>query len=108
MASLVDGTREDWLQLVYKLFKEKAKWTPMYALLPQMIEPSYVLDLGSDLTSPKEYLVLSSVRGIRSQGLTRGGLAYNRLGGLVYPSGTVGVVYSRREHRYAFITSALA
>lgn len=75
----------------------------MFALvldLPQIIEPSYALDLGSDSTAPQQNLVLSSIRGIRSQGLTRGALAYNRLGGLVYPSATIGVVYSRKEHRY--------
>lgn len=67
--------------------------------LPQMIEPSYALDLGNDSTEPKKNLMLASVRGIRSQGLTRGALAYNRLGGLIYPAATIGVVYSRKMHR---------
>lgn len=65
-----------------------------------MIEPSYALDLGNDTTAPKQSLSLASIRGIRSQGLTRGSLAYNRLGGLVYPAATIGVVYSRKTHRY--------
>lgn len=65
-----------------------------------MIEPSYALDLGNDSTEPKKNLVLASVRGIRSQGLTRGALAYNRLGGLIYPAATIGVVYSRKMHRF--------
>lgn len=64
-----------------------------------MIEPSYALDLGNDSTAPKQSLLLTSVRGIRSQGLTRGALAYNRSGGLVYPAATLGVVYNRTEHR---------
>lgn len=64
-----------------------------------MVEPSYALDLGSDTTAPKQGLSLASVRGIRSQGLTRGSLAYNRLGGLVYPAATIGVVYNRKTHR---------
>ncbi len=68
--------------------------------LGQVIEPSYALDLGSDAAVPRQGLSLASVRGIRSQGLTRGSLAYNRLGGLVYPAATVGVVYSRKTHRY--------
>lgn len=68
--------------------------------LTQMIEPSYALDLGNDTTAPKQGLSLASVRGIRSQGLTRGSLAYNTLGGLVYPTASIGVVYSRRTHRY--------
>lgn len=68
---------------------------------PQIIEPSYALDLGNDTTEPKSNLVLASVRGIRSQGLTRGALAYNRLGDLIYPAATIGVVYSRKMHRYA-------
>ncbi|CAN0063286.1 unnamed protein product [Pylaiella littoralis] len=63
-----------------------------------MIEPSYALDLGNDTTAPKQGLSLASVRGIRSQGLTRGSLAYNNLGGLVYPTASIGVVYSRRTH----------
>lgn len=71
----------------------------MIIVLSQMIDPSYALDLGSDSTTPKQNLVLSSVRGIRSQGLTRGALAYNRLGGLVYPSATIGIVYNRKENR---------
>lgn len=65
-----------------------------------MIEPSYALDLGNDTTEPKSNLELASVRGIRSQGLTRGALAYNRLGDLIHPAATIGVVYSRKMHRY--------
>ena len=65
-----------------------------------MIEPSYVLDLGNDATAPKKKLVLASVRGILSQGLTRGALAYNRLGDLICPAASIGVVYSRKTHRY--------
>lgn len=65
-----------------------------------MIEPSYALDLGSDTAAPKQGLSLASVRGVRSQGLTRGSLAYNRLGGLVYPAASTGVVYTRKTHRY--------
>lgn len=65
----------------------------------QMIEPSYAADLGQDNAAPKQTLALTSLRGIRSQGLTRGALAYNRLGDLVYPAGSTGVVYSRRTHR---------
>ncbi|CAM9178110.1 unnamed protein product, partial [Ectocarpus sp. 13 AM-2016] len=63
-----------------------------------MIEPSYALDLGNDTSAPKQSVSLASVRGIRSQGLARGSLAYNRVGGLVYPAATIGVVYSRKTH----------
>lgn len=68
-------------------------------LTAQMIEPSYALDLGNDTTAPTQNMLLASVHGIRSQGLTRGALAYNRLGGLVYPTSAIGVVYNRKEHR---------
>lgn len=65
-----------------------------------MIEPSYALDLGNDTSAPKQSVSLASVHGIRSQGLARGSLAYNRVGGLVYPAATIGVVYGRKTHRF--------
>ncbi|CAM9099953.1 unnamed protein product [Discosporangium mesarthrocarpum] len=66
--------------------------------IKNLIEPSYVADLGNDPSAPGHGLTLARLWGIRSQGLTRGALGYNRQGGLVYPSATLGVVYDRRRH----------
>ncbi|CAM9122646.1 unnamed protein product [Ascophyllum nodosum] len=67
-----------------------------------MIEPSYAPELGNDFTAPKQSISLKSVQGIRSQGLTRGALAYNRSGCLVYPAASIGIINCQKYCSQSF------